>query len=155
MRDYNIDCEYAINRLVKKGIPATVEHDFDTDPTPSSTTNIGFYLEFPQSSIFIFTLVFPGVLVAQVTQNFITSMDALKLDLRAVDEIQPQLNDLLETLNKIPELPSDFEGKVKLKDWLALLNRMRASDELDASQIRQLLFDLESSYNAFHRFLAR
>lgn len=82
-------------------------------------------------------------------------MDALKLDLRAVDEIQPQLNDLLETLNKIPDLPGDFEGKIKLKEWLAVLNRMRASDELDASQIRQLLFDLESSYNAFHRFLAR
>ena len=53
--------------------------------------------------------LFPAVLVAQATQNYITAMDALKLDMTAVDEIQPQLNDLFESLNKIPDLPPDFE----------------------------------------------
>ena len=81
-------------------------------------------------------------------------MDALKLNLVAVDELSPSLNDLLESLNKIPDLPSDFEGKSKLKSWLSLLSQMKASEELDASQSRQLIFDLETSYNAFHRFLA-
>tara|TARA_R110002050_G_scaffold62651_1_gene137488 strand:- start:1574 stop:1915 length:342 start_codon:yes stop_codon:yes gene_type:complete len=98
--------------------------------------------------------VFAVVLVAQITQNFITAMDALKLNMIAVDEVQPQLNELLESLSKINELPSEFEGKAKLKSWLAVLNRMQASEELDETQTRQLLFDLETSYNAFHRFLA-
>lgn len=34
-------------------------------------------------------------------------------------------------------------GKTKIKDWLISLNQMKASDELDATQVRQLLFDLE------------
>ena len=33
------------------------------------------------------------------------------------------------------------------------MNNMRASDELNEGQVRQLLFDLESSYNAFMRLL--
>ena len=50
--------------------------------------------------------------MAQATQNYITAMDALKLDMTAVDEIQPQLQDLFESLNKIPDLPPDFEVKM-------------------------------------------
>lgn len=46
-------------------------------------------------------------------------------------------------------LPPDFEGKVKVKEWIARLAKMRAADELTEQQTRQLLFDLESSYNAF------
>ena len=70
-------------------------------------------------------------------------------------QVQPQLADLLESLNRVPDLPGDFEGKVKLREWLSLLHRMRAADELEPPQVRQLLFDLESAYNAFHRFLAK
>lgn len=36
---------------------------------------------------------------------------------------------------------------------LTTLSSMSASDELDDSQVRQMLFDLESAYNAFNRFL--
>lgn len=36
---------------------------------------------------------------------------------------------------------------------LQTLSAMSASDELDDSQVRQMLFDLESAYNAFNRFL--
>lgn len=36
---------------------------------------------------------------------------------------------------------------------LQTLSGMSASDELDDSQVRQMLFDLESAYNAFNRFL--
>jgi len=133
VRDYNLECTYALSRLVQKGIPATIEHNTDPDPTP--TGNI-------------------AVLVAQATQNYITAMDALKLDMTAVDEIQPQLNDLFESLNKIPDLPPDFEGKTKLRTWLGILNGMGASVKLSDEDTRQLLFDLDSSYNSFHRFLA-
>lgn len=36
---------------------------------------------------------------------------------------------------------------------LTTLSSMSASDELDDNQVRQMLFDLESAYNAFNRFL--
>lgn len=37
--------------------------------------------------------------------------------------------------------------------WLSRLNNMQASDELSDSEVRQLLFDLESSYGAFNKIL--
>lgn len=33
------------------------------------------------------------------------------------------------------------------------MGEMRAHDELDEEQVRQMLFDLEQSYNAFNRLL--
>ncbi len=36
---------------------------------------------------------------------------------------------------------------------LTTLEDMRASDELTDEQVRQMLFDLEQSYNAFNRLL--
>lgn len=50
---------------------------------------------------------------------------------------------------QVPQVPGDFIGKVKTKGWVAKLNKMPASHELDESDQRQLLFDLESSYNEF------
>lgn len=84
---------------------------------------------------------------------FITIMDKLRLDIRAMDDLHPELRDLVDTMNRLSILPSDFEGKQKVAEWLATLNSMQASDELSESQIRQLLFDLESSYASFNKVL--
>ncbi|XP_068127158.1 vacuolar protein sorting-associated protein 28 homolog isoform X2 [Hyperolius riggenbachi] len=84
---------------------------------------------------------------------FITVMDKLRLEIRAMDEIQPDLRELMETMNRMSHLPPDFEGREKVSQWLQKLSSMSASDELDDSQVRQMLFDLESAYNAFNRFL--
>ncbi|XP_006038351.1 vacuolar protein sorting-associated protein 28 homolog [Alligator sinensis] len=84
---------------------------------------------------------------------FITVMDKLRLEIRAMDEIQPDLRELMETMNRMSHLPPDFEGRQKVNQWLQTLSGMSASDELDDSQVRQMLFDLESAYNAFNRFL--
>ena len=46
-------------------------------------------------------------------------------------------------------MPGDFSGKTKTKGWVAKLHKMPASHELDDTDQRQLLFDLESSYNDF------
>jgi hypothetical protein len=67
-------------------------------------------------------------------------MDSLKLNVVAVDEIHPQLSDLIQALNKSV---ADTNGKKKIRDWLIVLNQMKASDELTPEQVRQLLFDLE------------
>merc|ERR1711916_304203 len=72
--------------------------------------------------------------VAEAVHYFITAMDTLK--------------DNLTGLNAIPTLAPDFEGKTKIKQWLTQLNQMSASDDLSDTQLRQLLFDLEQSYDA-------
>lgn len=72
----------------------------------------------------------------------------------AVDQLHPLLADLIQSLNKVNSLPPDFEGRVKIKNWLVTLNKMKASDEIDAEQARQLMFDLESAHTAFYRSLS-
>ncbi|XP_027621765.1 vacuolar protein sorting-associated protein 28 homolog [Tupaia chinensis] len=68
-------------------------------------------------------------------------------------QIQPDLRELMETMHRMSHLPPDFEGRQTVSQWLQTLSGMSASDELDDSQVRQMLFDLESAYNAFNRFL--
>ncbi|KAI5698151.1 vacuolar protein sorting-associated protein 28 homolog [Diaphorina citri] len=91
--------------------------------------------------------------IADIVSLFITTMDKLRLDIKAMDELQPDLRDLMDTMNRLSILPSGFEGKEKVSGWLTTLESMSASDELNETQVRQLLFDLESSYNAFNKIL--
>lgn len=91
--------------------------------------------------------------IADIVSLFITIMDKLRLEIRAMDDLHPELRDLVDTMNRLSILPSDFEGKQKVSEWLATLNSMQASDELSESQVRQLLFDLESSYASFNKVL--
>ncbi|OQR90749.1 vacuolar protein sorting-associated protein 28 [Achlya hypogyna] len=125
---YRLDCPRAIERLVRLGVPATVVHN--TTSSSSDTVN-----------------------VAQTVQHCITLSDYLKLNVRAVDEIQPLLSECMASLTKVHGLPPTFEGRLKLEQWLRVLNAMRASDELDDDQIRQMSFDLERAYTGFMAFL--
>nr|VZI30792.1 unnamed protein product [Spirometra erinaceieuropaei] len=67
--------------------------------------------------------------------------------------IADSVHELYETLNRLNLLPPDFEGKRKVRSWLDQFESMQASDELSPSQVRQMLFDIESSYNDFTRVL--
>jgi len=80
-------------------------------------------------------------------------MDSLKLHMVAVDQIHPLLSDLMQSLNKV-SLMGAFEGKTKIREWLITLNKMKATDELDDHQVRQLLFDLENAHTSFYRCLS-
>jgi len=91
--------------------------------------------------------------IADIVSLFITIMDKLRLEIRAMDEIHPDLRELVETMNRLSILPADFEGKAKVNQWLKTLGGMKASDELEDDQVRQMLFDLESAYNSFNRTL--
>ncbi|KAJ1434791.1 VPS28, C-terminal domain superfamily [Sesbania bispinosa] len=124
---YRMDCPAAINRLLISGVPATVEHRVAAAASASNSASI----------------------VAECVQNFITAMDSLKLNMVAMDQVHPLLSDLYASLNKLTILSSDFEGKTKMKEWIARLANMGAADELTEQQARQLHFDLESSYNSF------
>ncbi|KAG6975506.1 hypothetical protein JG688_00002311 [Phytophthora aleatoria] len=126
--EYRLDCPRALERLVRIGVPATVVHNTTNRKTDS-------------------------VNVAQTVQNFITLMDVLKLNIRAVDEIQPLLSEMMSSLTMVSGLPPDFAGRDKIEGWLRTMNAMRASDELDEEQARQLSFDLERAYSSFMAFL--
>jgi ESCRT-I complex subunit VPS28 len=123
MSRYNLSCPAAVKRL-ELGVPATVEHATLSNLSPKN--------------------------IAEAVQLFITLMDSLKLNYVAVDQLHPMLSDLVQSLNRI------YQDKIhmnKLKEWLILLNKRKASDELDAEQVRQLLFDLESCYTNFQQTL--
>jgi len=91
--------------------------------------------------------------IADIVALFITLMDKVRLELKAMDQLQPDLRDLLDTMNRLSILPSDFEGKQKVQIWLDTFTTMSASEELTDEQARQLTHDLEVGYNAFNRLL--
>ncbi|KAK3929978.1 Vacuolar protein sorting-associated protein 28-like protein [Frankliniella fusca] len=124
VKKYRLDCPAALERI-KEDRPITIKDD------KGNTSKC----------------------IADIVSLFITIMDKLRLEIKAMDELHPDLRDLMDTMNRLSSLPSSFEGKQKVSDWLNTLSSMQASDELSETQVRQLLFDLESSYNAFNRFL--
>jgi len=130
IREYRMDCPLAQERLLVAGVPATVIYAH-SDANAKETS----------------------VLVAEATQWFITAMDVLKLDQRAVDEVHPAISDLVKVLNKCQKVTPGFD-KSKLNDWLVALNGMRASEELDDDQVRQLLLDLDTAYASFKSSLS-
>lgn len=125
MSDYNMQCPMAATRLIHSGLPATIEHR--KRPADSSSARA----------------------VAETVQHFITAMDSLKLNLVAVDQVCPILSDLIQSMSKIESLASDFQPKEKIKAWYSKLYKMPASHELSEQEVRQLLFELESSYTEF------
>uniref|UniRef100_A0A673VGT3 Vacuolar protein sorting-associated protein 28 homolog n=1 Tax=Suricata suricatta TaxID=37032 RepID=A0A673VGT3_SURSU len=55
--------------------------------------------------------------IADVVSLFITVMDKLRLEIRAMDEIQPDLRELMETMHRMSHLPPDFEGRQTVSQW--------------------------------------
>ena len=128
VREYKVGCPRAVERLMRIGTPATTLY--------SSRDQRGEI-----------------VIVAETVQEFITCMDAVQLEQRAVDELQPALSKVTASLARVPGLPADFEGRVKLKLWLEKLHGMRAEYEISEIEARQLKLDLENAYSAFHAFI--
>ena len=207
MAAHHMQCPMALNRLVKVGLPATIEH---RKPAGEAGGGGG-----------------GARAVAETVQHFITAMDSLKLNLVAVDQVRrarvmgvmcvvcmrvcvfvlhgsaglvahsaawrrrpespraaapsslappprlipprprppapppataaaapnpqicPILSDLISSMSKIATLPPEFGPKAKAKGWYSRLYAQPASYELGEAEVRQLLFDLESSYNEF------
>ncbi|KAL3942508.1 MAG: hypothetical protein SGBAC_003320 [Bacillariaceae sp.] len=130
MKLYEMDCPRANERLLKMGVPEPIRQ--------TSKESAGV-----------------AVTVAETVQHFITIMDAVKLEQRAVDDLQPLLSDLMDSLTRLPETPNDFDSNRKVQHWLQKLNSMRAFDEIDDDDARQLYHDLDSAYAEFTRYLKR
>jgi len=67
--------------------------------------------------------------------------------------LQPLLSDLMNALTRLPDIPNEFEPNRIVQSWLQKLNLMRAVDEIDESDSRQLYMDLDSAYQDFKRYL--
>ena len=124
-KKYLLDCPAALERI-KDGRPITVKDD---------RGNV-------------------SKSIAEIVSLFITIMDRLRLEIRAMDELHPDVKELHETMCRMSSLPPTFEGRLKVKKWLDTLNAMQASDNVNEEEARQMLFDFESAYNDFNRFLS-
>ena len=76
------DCPLAVNRLMRAGVPATVEHGAGAGARSGSSAGAAAH-------------------VAEAVQHFITIMDSLKLNMVAADQVYPLLNDLLVSLSAL------------------------------------------------------
>ncbi|KAI6105941.1 vacuolar protein sorting-associated [Pisolithus croceorrhizus] len=127
MTRFRLDTPAALHRI-KVGVPATVEHSSEAGPET-------------------------GKWIAETTQNFITFMDALKLRLRAKDQLHPILQELVTGYARFKG-SKEWEGRSRMVGWLITLNGMKASEELTEEQSRQLLFDVDYAYAEFFRSLS-
>ncbi|XP_055941142.1 vacuolar protein sorting-associated protein 28 homolog [Argiope bruennichi] len=124
MKKFRLDCPAAIQRI-KEDRPITIKDD------KGNTSKC----------------------IADIVSLFITILDKLRLEMKSMDELQPDLRELYDTMCRLNLLPADFEGKQKVHEWLQTMSQMAASDELTESQVRQFIFDLESAYSSFNRLL--
>ncbi|CUM67630.1 uncharacterized protein PRCAT00005331001 [Priceomyces carsonii] len=101
-------------------------------------------------------------LIAETTGNFITCMDALKLNYNTKEQLHPLLSELVLSLNELVsseeelsfEEPKtlDFEGKSKLVNWLIKLNNLK-DETLSREETDTFLNDLDIAYKGFYSSL--
>ncbi|KAL6237757.1 hypothetical protein BDW75DRAFT_228434 [Aspergillus navahoensis] len=134
-RTWDLECPRATERL-RIGMPATVEQASHSGPStnkaPGTTRSAGGA---------------SGTLILTATENFITFLDALKLNMVSKDALHPLLSEVIQSVNKVTD--ADFENRGKIIQWLITLNQMRATEELGEEQARELAFDIESAYQGF------
>ncbi|KAG6817803.1 hypothetical protein H0H87_003211 [Tephrocybe sp. NHM501043] len=107
MTRYRMDHPAALHRL-KVGVPATVEHSSEAGPETgkwvAETTQVHNGSSFKQSFL------------SQTLQSFITFMDALKLRLRAKDQLHPILQELVTGYARFKG-SKDWEGRSRMVGW--------------------------------------
>ncbi|KAJ5712032.1 hypothetical protein N7488_006188 [Penicillium malachiteum] len=134
-RTWGLECPRATERL-RIGLPATVEqasHNASSrNNAAAGSGGVGGV---------------PGSLILAATENFITFLDALKLNMVSKDALHPLLSEVIQSVNKVTD--GDFENRGKIIQWLIALNQMRATEELSEDQARELAFDIEQAYQGF------
>ncbi|KAK2813844.1 hypothetical protein FQN50_000245 [Emmonsiellopsis sp. PD_5] len=127
-RTWGMECPRATERL-RIGLPVTVEQASHNAPPAGANTGAS------------------GSLILAATENFITFLDALKLNMVSKDALHPLLSEVIQSVNKVTD--QDFENRGKIIQWLIALNQMRATEELSEDQARELAFEIEQAYQGF------
>ena len=123
-----MECPRATERL-RIGLPATVEQPSHNQPPGGASSAAS------------------GSLILAATENFITFLDALKLNMVSKDALHPLLSEVIQSVNKVTD--QDFENRGNIIHWLIVLNQMRATEELSEDQARELAFGIEQAYQGF------
>ncbi|THC88640.1 hypothetical protein EYZ11_011918 [Aspergillus tanneri] len=134
-RTWSLECPRATERL-RIGLPATVEQASHSTPA----ANLGSAAAGSAGGA-------SGSLILTATENFITFLDALKLNMVSKDALHPLLSEVIQSVNKVTD--GEFENRGKIIQWLIALNQMRATEELSEEQARELAFDIEQAYQGF------
>nr|POE79941.1 vacuolar protein sorting-associated protein 28 [Quercus suber] len=137
---WNLEVSKATERL-RIGLPATVAPTSSNNNRPTSYPATGNN-----------TSATPGTThnathIVSVSENFITLFDALHMSMLSKDTLHPLLVEIIQAVNKVTD--RDFDNKGKIVQWLITLNQMRAAEELNADQARDLQFDLNAAYDGF------
>ena len=137
-----IECPRATERL-RVNLPATIadpssSHHSSSTPHPSHGPSSQ-----PSGA--------SGSQILLATENFITFLDALKLNMLSKDALHPLLAELIQSVNAVTD--HDFEGRAKIINWLIKLNSMRAQEELSEGEARELVFEMEGAYAGFKKTL--
>lgn len=145
------------------GLPATIaspsHHPSHSTPTTTSfapTTNpTSSAPPHPQASTVTPSIssTSSGAKILTATENFITFLDALRLNMHSKDSLHPLLSEVIQSVNAVTS-GQDFEGRGKIVGWLIRLNGMRANEELGEEDARQLSFDMEGAYAGFKGVVA-
>lgn len=127
-RQWHLECPRATERI-RVGIPATVEQG-SSKSQPSGASGGA-----------------AATLVVAASENFITLLDAIKIGMVSKDMLHPILVETIQAVNKVTAV--EFDAKEKIVQWLITLNQMRAAEELNQDQARELEFDMGRAYNGF------
>jgi ESCRT-I complex subunit VPS28 len=122
---YKLDCPAALLRI-REGRPITVRDDRGNQ----------------------------GKAIAETVSLFINLMDKLKLNIRANDMLQNDVRELLDVINRMNMIPSNYIGREKISKWLNTLTKMSAAEEITEDDARQFQMDLEICYTDFNRLLS-
>lgn len=101
-------------------------------------------------------------LLFELSEHFITLVDALKLGCKLVEELFPLIHQLIGCLRCIQlqhttsaEYPLMSPVLNKLEGWHLKMEKMAAHDKLEEADIRQLAMDTEAAYGSFKTFLRK
>lgn len=155
MQIYQMDCPRAADRLLRMGVPEPLKTSDGSGNVAVTVAETGECRDICTAHLFDIFIVYDTkrYILNDSVQHFITAMDAVKLDQRAVDELQPLLSDLMNALIQLPDTPNDFGPNQQVQKWLEKLNAMRAVDMIDEDDGRQLYHDLDTAYSEFSRYL--
>lgn len=156
VKRFEIVASNAIIRL-NKGIPMTLEHGISDDKEDGGDLDKVSNEDETDKNEIISGIGkkknsgINGKYIAEATGNFITLIDALKLNYRAKDQLHPLLADLLLSINKLNV--QNLPHRQKLVEWIIKLNKLKVDDVLSDNEIRELIYDLEMSYKSFYTLL--
>lgn len=143
---FNLNCPQAVKRLIS-GVPSVIDqvsHNSAGEQNGDQNGN--------QNGQNSQSVSGNARLIAEITGNFITCMDALKLNYSTRAQLHPLLSDLVVNLNELSE-NIQFEGKSKLINWLIKINNLEK--ELNQEDSDAFLKDLDFAYKGFYSSLDR